>query len=884
MFSVHHDALRVNKRVPSVQHGRTFGTQSAPTDQVRALIQRITANFPKELQTLDQWVTWRYETRPGQEKPTKVLCNPATGAYADSTKPETWATFADACAAYERGGFDGLGFVVTEDDPYVGVDLDNCIVDGQLTANALRWVESLDSYTEVTPSLKGLRVWVRGVKPADANGKSRSKNVQYSIELYDKERYFAVTGQRLDALPATIKSRQKELTTLYNELFPKEQTPAAPQPKPTERAEIPQDDRELLDRMFRSANGYRIESLWRGDTSGHNGDDSSADLALLNHLAFWTGCDAARMDRLFRQSGLMRDKWDSKRPGGTWGSNLIALAIKDCSQTYDPKRRRDDDDKGDGASSAPKVDPIATINRARQWVKTHSFLPYIDPELLPDGGLRNEPTLRRVADALLDVLEEYKTLTGFLSLREIRRRAGVGIETARRAMARLMPWFIALSDHEQNANEGAALHYILTFRVNETHSLLQGDDTGGCLIYAKTPFTLHKAHDAFNIGGNRDMRNAALCYVIGRPAVDVLIQMEGYDSPRRDAWADYRAAQKDIEAKGEDITPEDVSALMRLADGLIEDPQPVTLAALEHLADYAYGIKTLADLGAVLQDGDTVCLYANYTRVLNPLVASLGPTALLMIDASVEHGDLTYDEFCQHTGLKYGTLHRAMSKLLKRDIYADDREGLTKSFSLRSDWLSEVEAQAHTMRTFGLRQKREIADAEAQYTYVGMQMEAVAQEDQSKLRRRQEKAFNRLLAAVAMDEPALTQDRAFVLGLRAHLETKRQPQAPTMPDPGALSWYRLTELTGKVPLSPAEYEEAHKLATVLGADISMVQWSGDVAPDGYTPVTKGNGPLSHYAEFAEMMTARYGQSWNYRLHPATVEARFSQFLERRSAL
>ena len=847
------------------------------------LIQRIEQRFPKELQSLDQWVTWKYEKRPGQDKPTKVLCNPATGAYADSTKPETWATFADACAAYERGGFDGLGFVVTEDDPYVGVDLDNCIVNGELTDNADRWLKLLNSYTEVTPSQKGVRVWVRGVKPTDANGKSRSKNVQHSIELYDKERYFAVTGAWVEELPPTIKSRQKELTALYNELFPKEQTtPAAQHRAPAPVATIPQDDQELLTRMFRSAKGYRIEALWRGDTSGHNGDDSSADLALLNHLAFWTGCDAARMDRLFRQSGLMRDKWDSKRPGGTWGSNLIALAIKDCSQTYDPKRRRDDDDKDDG--SAPKVDPIATINRARQWIKTHSFLPYIDPELLPDGGLRNEPTLRRVADAVLDLLEEYKSLSGFLSLREIRRRAGIGKSTVRPALARLMPWFIALSDHEQNANEGAAFHYILSFRVNGTHSLLQEDDRGGCPVYAKTPFTLHKAHDAFNIGGNREMRNAALCYVIGRPAVDCLVQLEGYDSPRRAAWADYRSAQKDIEAKGEDITAEDVSALMRLADGLIEEPQPVTLAALEHLADYAHGIKTLAKLGAIFLDGDTVCLDANYGRVLGPLVASLGPTALLMIDASVEHGDLSYDEFAQHTALKYGTVARAMSKLLKRDIYSDDREGLTKSFSLRSDWLSEVEAQAHTMRTFGLRQKREIADAEAQYTYVGMQMEAAAQEEQPKLRRRQEKAFNRLLTAVAMDEAGLIQDNSFVRGLRAHLETKRQPQAPTMPDPGALSWHRLTELTGKGVLSPAEYEEARRLATVLGADISMVQWSTDERNYTTMRVDVERYPLARYVAFADMMTHRYGAAWAMRLHPMTIDARYAQYTEQRQAM
>lgn len=862
------------------------------TNTVPHAIDTITSNFPKELQALDQWLTWRYETRQGQDKPTKVPYNPATDSRASSTDPATWGSFAEDCAAYERGGFDGLGFVVTEEDPYVAVDIDNCIVDGQLTENALRWIEMLDSYTEITPSQKGVRVWVRGVIPGD-----RNKLAKLGIEIYEKGRYFTVTGRRLDALPVTIKNRQKELTALYNELFPKEeQTPAAQHRAAPTMDGIPQDDQELLSRMFAARNGYAIRSLWNGDASAHIGadgqpDESSADLALCNHLAFWTGCDEQRMDRLFRQSGLMRPKWDRRaRQGETYGQGTIRRAIVNCRSTYDPKRRRQDGDRNNpgAGSSGPKVDVQATINRARQWVKTHNFLPYIDPELLPESGqLRNETTLRRVADAILDVLEEYKSLSGFMSHRELRRRAGIGKSTIAPALARLMPWFVALTDHPQNGQEGAALEYILTFRVNGTHSLSQEDDRGGCPVYAKSPFTLHKAHDAFNIGGNRDMRNAALVYVIGRPAVDALIQLEGYDSPRRAAWADYRAAQKDIEAKGEAVTAEDVSALMRLADGLIDEPQPVTMAALEHLADYAHGIKILSDLGAIFLEGDTVCLDANYGRVLGPLVASLGPTGLLMIDASVEYGDLSYDEFVQHTALKYGTVARAMSKLLKRDIYADDRDGMTKRFTLRADWLSEVEAQAHTMRTYGLQQRREIADATAQYQYVGMQIEAAAQEEQPKLHRRQEKAFNRLLAAVAMDEAGLIQDVSFVRGLRAHLEAKRQPQAPDMPEPTALAWYRLTELTGKGPLGAVEFEEAHRLATVLGADIRMVQWVGDVAPDrAYTPVAHDQAayPLTRFAEFAELMSARHGQSWAYRLHPATIDARFAAYTEGKAAL
>ena len=102
------------------------------------------ANVPTELLDLAHWVAWKFEQRDGKPT-TKVLYNPATGTRADSTEPRTWGTFDDAGRAYERGGYDGLGFVVTEHDPYTGVDLDHCIVDGQLTDDANRFVTEVEA-------------------------------------------------------------------------------------------------------------------------------------------------------------------------------------------------------------------------------------------------------------------------------------------------------------------------------------------------------------------------------------------------------------------------------------------------------------------------------------------------------------------------------------------------------------------------------------------------------------------------------------------------------------------------------------------------------------------------------------------------------------------
>ena len=90
--------------------------------------------------------------------------------------------------------------------------------------------------------------------------------------------------------------------------------------------------------MFAATNGARIRALWSGDTSGYS-SHSEADAALCFHLAFWCGRDAIRIDRLFRQSELRRDKWDERHynNGRTYGQETIARACAACTETYAPR-------------------------------------------------------------------------------------------------------------------------------------------------------------------------------------------------------------------------------------------------------------------------------------------------------------------------------------------------------------------------------------------------------------------------------------------------------------------------------------------------------------------------------------------------------------------
>lgn len=264
------------------------------------------AGIPQALKDRAQWVCWDYALV--QTRWTKRPLNAQTGVLASATDPASWTTFAVALAAMDRHGYAGIGYVFSPDDGLAGVDVDHCrgAVDGELTIYAQTIADELNSYTEVTPSGTGLHIIVAASLP---DGKGR-KSVKHGIELYDRGRFFTMTGARLSEWPQEPQERQAAFDDLYAHLFPLRpvsEAAASPRPDPSPP---PPDDTLLIDRAHAAKNGATFARLWRGDTSGNHADDSSADLALCNLLAFWAGPDPARIDRLFRQSGLYRQKWE----------------------------------------------------------------------------------------------------------------------------------------------------------------------------------------------------------------------------------------------------------------------------------------------------------------------------------------------------------------------------------------------------------------------------------------------------------------------------------------------------------------------------------------------------------------------------------------------
>ncbi|HEY8668462.1 MAG TPA: hypothetical protein VIL86_17560, partial [Tepidisphaeraceae bacterium] len=223
----------------------------------------------------------------------------------------TWTDYASATKAHANaaGTFDGIGFVLG--DGFAGVDLDNSL-DGarNVKAWAMDIVTQLSTYWEISPSGAGLKAFARESKlPAGRRVKRIPGGGK--VEMYEGGRYFTVMGNHLSGTPAVLEDCTAALAAIHADLFPAVATPAPRR----ESCAADSDDQAILDRARAAKNAAKFQSLWSGSTQERGGDKSSADLALCNMLAFWTGPDAGRIDSLFRRSGLFRDKWDVRHSG-----------------------------------------------------------------------------------------------------------------------------------------------------------------------------------------------------------------------------------------------------------------------------------------------------------------------------------------------------------------------------------------------------------------------------------------------------------------------------------------------------------------------------------------------------------------------------------------
>ena len=296
--------------------------------------------IPLELKQLPHWVGWKYMQRPGEDHKRKVPINAMDGQPAKSNDPTTWCDFDTACLGKERFGLDGIGFMFSGDGIF-GIDIDHCYdpETQELDPAAAEIIETVQSYTELSPSGTGIHILCKGALP---EGRKR----RGAVEMYSTLRYFAVTGNQF-GLEYPFSDCTERVAVMHRKYLGEEETAAGAQ-----KAALPMSAGRgtnadmsvdaILRRMFDSKHGQKLQDLYNGSWERYgigDGSQSSADQAFCNTLAFWCRCDAALMDAIFRRSGLYRQKWDKRRGAKTYGQITIDRAIKDCRDIWEPQEQ-----------------------------------------------------------------------------------------------------------------------------------------------------------------------------------------------------------------------------------------------------------------------------------------------------------------------------------------------------------------------------------------------------------------------------------------------------------------------------------------------------------------------------------------------------------------
>lgn len=269
-------------------------------------------NIPEELKRLKQWVCWCGDKLPK---------NPRTGGNAMSNNPQTWGTFDEAVEAVKKYHFDGVGFVFA--NGYFGIDLDDCVDNEDFTDE---FVDTLQSYAEYSQSGKGIHIICKGQLPPGSRRKG-------NVEMYQAGRYFIMTGNVYKGIVYPLRDCTETVKILHAKYL---DTPTSVV-NTKHVTEITLTDDEVIEKARGCVSGAAFQLLFQGHWQGIYPSQSEADLALCNHLAFWTQKKADQMDRIFRRSGLFRPKWDRAQSGSTYGAITIQKAIAGTTQVYSPE-------------------------------------------------------------------------------------------------------------------------------------------------------------------------------------------------------------------------------------------------------------------------------------------------------------------------------------------------------------------------------------------------------------------------------------------------------------------------------------------------------------------------------------------------------------------
>ena len=291
-------------------------------------------NIPQELKDNASFCLWKRELR--NNKMTKVPYNPKNGKKARTNDPSTFTDFATAMTAYAMGGYDGIGYRVSEG---IGaIDIDHCIrEDGTLNDVAASILSILpDTYFEKSPSGTGLRGFFR-LYPDFAYDRTiyYINNRKRGLEVYlpgVTNRFVTVTGDVYRK--GSISRNDEALSTLLNTFMKR--------PRKINNTTVDPcsylTDEQVIEHAYASKSGEKFRDLYEGRWEGYFDNQSDADMALISMLAFWCGNVEGQIDRIFRSSALMRDKWDRGAGESTYGQISIRNAVATNEEVYLPIR------------------------------------------------------------------------------------------------------------------------------------------------------------------------------------------------------------------------------------------------------------------------------------------------------------------------------------------------------------------------------------------------------------------------------------------------------------------------------------------------------------------------------------------------------------------
>lgn len=408
----------------------------------------VSETIPDTLKDQNIWVLWRYEFREnrgngGKWTKVPISVEPTRFGHARSNAPSTWTNFETVWREYANAPHRwGIGVMLR--DGLCGGDLDDSIVttpDGLITLKpwAQDIVREINTYTEVSPSGTGVKFLFNGSFEelakevgVEAGRLRRRKKVDPKVpdlgemEFYDHSspRFFTVTGHHYPSTPRVVESRQAAFTRTYTRVFAPELV-STKEAKTKERdratlsatcSRVDVADEEVVRAIRESSQAARFERLYSGNIDEHGGDHSQADLALCSILAFWCGRDPERIDRLFRTSGLYRDKWDRQ----DYRDRTIARALEGREDFY---QWGNGDEEGDLEAVVGRWDGNPTEPR-----KAHSEppggIPY-DPATFARQDLLNLLEIKRKAETVERVwLAEGWLQAGHLSVMSGREKRG----------------------------------------------------------------------------------------------------------------------------------------------------------------------------------------------------------------------------------------------------------------------------------------------------------------------------------------------------------------------------------------------------------------------------------------------------------------------------